>query len=237
MKLNNKGFSLVELLLAVVISTVVFGAITALIAFSSRSMRDTNARVELQNQAKDALNHIESYSLEAERAYWDQLNRILILFYDEKEGSQMIKDLENGDKTLDDIKDMRSDSYVYWFKNNDGIADIGGDYSVYFGKCSPASTPAPTPGPAPTLIPGATPTPAPPGVSMPSIVDVSQITAINSQEDLLKNYLLADEVKEFDCKILENGASKKYVLGVNIVFDDSVVPEYSCGKRIYMRNQ
>ena len=123
MKLNNKGFSLVELLLAVVISTVVFGAITALIAFSSRSMRDTNARVELQNQAKDALNHIESYSLEAERAYWDQLNRILILFYDEKEGSQMIKDLENGDKTLDDIKDMRSDSYVYWFKNNDGIAD------------------------------------------------------------------------------------------------------------------
>ncbi len=30
MKLNNKGFSLVELLLAVVISTVVFGAITAL---------------------------------------------------------------------------------------------------------------------------------------------------------------------------------------------------------------
>ena len=166
MKLNNKGFSLVELLLAVVISTVVFGAITALIAFSSRSMRDTNARVELQNQAKDALNHIESYSLEAERAYWDQLNRILILFYDEKEGSQMIKDLENGDKTLDDIKDMRSDSYVYWFKNNDGIADIGGDYSVYFGKCSPASTPAPTPGPAPTLIPGAIPTPAPPGLSL-----------------------------------------------------------------------
>ena len=61
MKLNNKGFSLVELLLAVVISTVVFGAITALIAFSSRSMRDTNARVELQNQENDALYHIESY--------------------------------------------------------------------------------------------------------------------------------------------------------------------------------
>ena len=107
MKLNNKGFSLVELMLAVVISTVVFGAITALIAFSSRSMRDTNARVEIQNQAKDALNHIESYSLEAERAYWDKLERILILFYDEKEGSQMIKDLDSGKKTLADIKDMR----------------------------------------------------------------------------------------------------------------------------------
>lgn len=237
MKLNNKGFSLVELMLAVLISTIVFGAITALIAFSSGSMRETNARVELQNQAKDAMNHIESYSLEAEVAYWDKWNRILILFYDERDGSKMVKDLEDGTKTLADIKNMSSDSYVYWFKNNDGVDSIGGDYSVYFGKCSPASSPAPTPGPVSTFIPGATPTAPPPDVALPSIVDVSQIDTINTQDDLLKNYLLANEVKEFDCKILKNEASRKYVLDVNMIFDDSVVPEYSCGKRIYLRNQ
>ena len=53
MKLNNKGFSLVEVLIAVAVSTIVFGAITALIVFASNSSRQTNARITLQNEAKD----------------------------------------------------------------------------------------------------------------------------------------------------------------------------------------
>ena len=48
MKLNNKGFSLVEVLIAVAVSTIVFGAITALIVFASNSSRQTNARITLQ---------------------------------------------------------------------------------------------------------------------------------------------------------------------------------------------
>ena len=61
MKLNNKGFSLVEVLIAVAVSTIVFGAITALIVFASNSSRQTNARITLQNEAKDAVNHMEAY--------------------------------------------------------------------------------------------------------------------------------------------------------------------------------
>ena len=60
MKLNNKGFSLVEVLIAVAVSTIVFGAITALIVFASNSSRQTNARITLQNEAKDAVNHMEA---------------------------------------------------------------------------------------------------------------------------------------------------------------------------------
>ena len=47
MKLDNKGFSLVEIMLAVVVSTLVLGVITAMIGFAARSSRETNERVEL----------------------------------------------------------------------------------------------------------------------------------------------------------------------------------------------
>lgn len=226
MKLNNKGFSLVELMLAVVVSTIVFGAITALIAFSSRSMRDTEARIEVQNQAKDALNHMESYGLEAERAYWDDSNNLLILFYDEKQAKEMISGLEDHTKNLSDIKDMDSDSYAYWYDNE----------CVYFGKCSSKSeSPAATPAPSATPIPGATPTPAPTADPTVQLVDVSQLSLIS--DSTLRNYLLADNVVTFGCKVDQNSESKKYTVDIQMKFDDEIAPEYSCGKRVYLRNQ
>lgn len=243
MKLNDKGFSLIELMLAVVVSTIVFGAITALIAFSSRSMRDTNARVELQNQAKDALNHMESYGMEAERAYWDDTEKLLILFgaphvddsvvpgttpepTSQKMAEDIIAGLCDGTKTLADIKDMKCDSYVYWFA----------DGSVYFAKCSekePAGTPA-TPTPAASPFPSGTPAPAEDTV-VAQIIDVSTLSAISDSD--LRNFLLADDVKSFECNVTENEESQKQVVDIDLIFNDTIAPEYSCGKRVYLRNQ
>ncbi len=70
MKLNNKGFTLVELLLAIAISTIVLGTLTALTVYASRSTKLTNEKITLQNEVKDAVNHIESYCMEAETASW-----------------------------------------------------------------------------------------------------------------------------------------------------------------------
>lgn len=122
MKLNNKGFSLVELMLAVLVSTIVFGAITALITFASQSMRDTNARVELQTQAKDAINHIESYCMESVAATWDESNQVLILYTNKKDA----KAVSSGAVSADHIDSLTSNTYAYWFR----------DDCVYFGKCS-----------------------------------------------------------------------------------------------------
>lgn len=235
MKLNNKGFSLVELMLAIVISTIVFGVVTALMTFSSRSMRDTEARVELQNQAKDAMNHIESYALESERAYWDDSEKLLILFTDEKQAKAMIKGLEEGTKTLADIKDMASDSYAYWFKGT-GSAVAGGEECVYFGKCSSRlSSPGATPTPAASLPPGATATPVPSFDPTVQLVDVSTLSSLSESD--LRNYLLSEYVKEFDCEVMQNEDSKKYIIDVNMELDDGIVPEYKCGKKVYLRNQ
>lgn len=235
MKLNNKGFSLVELMLAIVISTIVFGAVTALMTFSSRSMRDTEARIEVQNQAKDAMNHMESYALESERAYWDDSEKLLILFMNEKEAKQMIKGLEDGSKTLADIKDMTSDSYAYWFKDTGG-AVAGGEKCVYFGQCSSeSSSPGATPAPVASLPPGVTATPAPSLDPTVQLVDVSALSTVSASD--LRNYLLAEDVEEFNCEVIQNEDSKKYVVDVNMKLDNGVAPEYSCGKKVYLRNQ
>lgn len=239
MKLNNKGFSLVELMLAIVISTVVFGVVTGLIAFSSRSMRDTEARIAIQNQAKDAMNHMESYALESERAYWDDSEKLLILFTDEKQAKEMIKGLESGSKTLADVKNMASDSYAYWFKNDDGNPAIGGDYCVYFGQCSSKSSSGATPAPAASLAPGATAVPAPAASFDPAVqlVDVSALSTVNANESKLRDYLLAEDVKSFSCKVMQNEDSKRYLIDVDMKLDDDIAPEYSCGKKVYLRNQ
>lgn len=234
MKLNNKGFSLVELMLAIVISTIVFGAVTALMTFSSKSMRDTEARIAVQNQAKDAMNHMESYILESERAYWDDSEKLLILFTNEKQGKEMIKGLEDGSKTLADIKDMTSDSYAYWFKDT-GAASPGGEQCVYFGKCSSESSPGPTSPPVVSLPPGATSTPAPSMNPIVQIVDVSTLSTLDASD--LRNYLLAEDVITFGCKVMQNEDSKKYLVDIDMKLDDGVAPEYSCGKKVYLRNQ
>ena len=49
---NNKGFSLVELLVAIAISTIVMGTITFIIAYSSNSSRITNAKVHYKMKPK-----------------------------------------------------------------------------------------------------------------------------------------------------------------------------------------
>lgn len=129
MKLNNKGFSLVEVLLAVVISTIVFGAITALIVFSSKSSKETNERIALQNEVKDAMNHIESYCMEAENASWQEETiggqniKILVLYQKRKDSAPIIS---GGAVQVSEVEKITSNAYAYWFMNN----------GIYFGKCS-----------------------------------------------------------------------------------------------------
>lgn len=129
MKLNNKGFSLVEVLVAVAVSTIVFGAITALIVFASNSSRQTNARVALQNEAKDAVNHMEAYIIEAQSATWDSTANALVLIKD----SEDAKEVETGNHTLDTVGpkvkvfNTAKKTFTYWY---DKTAK-----KLFFGEC------------------------------------------------------------------------------------------------------
>lgn len=135
MKLNNKGFSLVEVLLAVAISTIVFGAITAMMIFATNSMSDTNDKVALQNQAKDAINHIESYCMEAEMASWEPggVSDALVVFEKRKDVKKECT-AADGAIEADKVENLETYAYVYWLMDNDGDASNG--KCLYFGKCS-----------------------------------------------------------------------------------------------------
>lgn len=67
-KLNNKGFSLIELLIALAVSAVVMTTILALLTYSSDRMAETQQRVMLQDEAKDIVNHVTNVVQEASEA-------------------------------------------------------------------------------------------------------------------------------------------------------------------------
>ncbi len=135
MKLNNKGFTLVELLLAVAISTIVFGSITSLMIYASKSSKLTNEKVMLQEEVKDAMNHIESYCMEAEAASHLTVggSEVLVLFQRRADLEQVSSSVSGGAVDVSKVKDIgsagsgeNSYAYAYWWNGS----------NIYFGKCS-----------------------------------------------------------------------------------------------------
>ena len=192
MKMNNKGFSLVELLLAVAVSTIVFGAITALIMYASNSSRQTNAKITLQNEAKDAVNHMESYVIEAQSAFWDDTKNALVLVKNSNDAKELADNkINTGNNLISTIApyikifDSKKQTYVYWFDK--------GQKKLFFGECR-------------TLASDQTNT-----------VDLTEDNLPTGNM-----YLLADNVDDFSCSIKRNNESKKYVINFLAKFKDDV---------------
>ena len=121
MKLNNKGFTLVELLLAIAISTIVLGTLTALTVYASRSTKLTNEKITLQNEVKDAVNHIASWHTVP--ATGGGTAKVLVV-YERRDDMKSI--VTSSAVQVDMVETLESDAYAYWFMNG----------KLYFGKCS-----------------------------------------------------------------------------------------------------
>lgn len=80
---QREGYSLIELMIAVAISAIVLTGVLGLIGFGTKNMRMTQARVALQNQAKDAVNHISTYVMEASEVFWDETDHVLTISKDQ----------------------------------------------------------------------------------------------------------------------------------------------------------
>ena len=76
-KSRRSGYSLVELIIAMGISAIVLASLLALIGYGAHNMRVSQALVALQNQAKDATNHISTYTMEASDVEWDGNKKVL----------------------------------------------------------------------------------------------------------------------------------------------------------------
>lgn len=104
-QLQREGYSLVELLIAVAISAIVLAGLLGLLGFGTKNMRLTQTRVALQNQAKDATNHISTYVMEASEVFWDEDKSVLTICQD---------------KIGLDNKVESTEQFFYW-RSGDGI--------------------------------------------------------------------------------------------------------------------
>ncbi len=208
MKLDNKGFTLIEIMLAVLVSTLVLGAITVMIGFAARSSRETNERVELQNQVKDAINHIEGYTMEAETVTWQKVGSadVLIVLQRRDDAKKIVSPATDSAVQADQVETLDSNVYAYWFFD-DGDSTKG--KNLYFGKCSRSGD-----------------------------VKLSDLKPDSSEANKKGNrvYLLADNITDFDCSVKKNDVSGKYSVDIELKAKLNRA-EYSTNKTVYLRNQ
>lgn len=121
--MNGKrgGYSLVELMIAMALTAIVLVGLVALINYGTHNMRITQAMVALQNQAKDATNHISTYAMEASDIEWDEDNKILTI---KKESIPQEVDSEGN------YPDPVVEICYYWWVDSDG----DGVGTIYFAK-------------------------------------------------------------------------------------------------------
>lgn len=76
---SRAGFSLVEMLIAMAVTSIVLLTLLMILGYSMRSANTTEARTNVQDAAKDAMNHISSHVQEANHMKWDKDHTLLIL--------------------------------------------------------------------------------------------------------------------------------------------------------------
>jgi prepilin-type N-terminal cleavage/methylation domain-containing protein len=111
LKEKEEGFSLVEMLIAVAISSIVLVSLIALLGYSVRSANRTQARASLQNEAKDAMNHITGYIMEGSHVLWDSGEKKLII---QKDETVSVTPAPTGDGTTKNVR-KRKAKYYYYF--------------------------------------------------------------------------------------------------------------------------
>lgn len=92
------GFSLVEMLIAMAVTSIVLIALLMILSYSMRSANITEARTGVQDAAKDAMNHISSHVQEANHMKWDKDHALFILQEDVYVTTAGKKKLEKKDK-------------------------------------------------------------------------------------------------------------------------------------------
>lgn len=188
-KWKREGYSLVELMIAITLTAFVVAGILALFGFGARNMRITQAMVALQNQAKDATNHISTYVMEASDIEWDEDKSALIV-----KRMSISQTVNPEGKYPDPVVE----TCYYWMGS-----DSDGGSAIYFAKKD-------------------------------KVVDPTDSTKVYLTPG--PQFLLVDDIKDFQCEVKENEDTGKKVLHVEIKLENEQAA-FECKKDIYMRNQ
>lgn len=76
---------MMEMLIAVVVTGIILMSLVLLLGYSTRNASMTQAKVALQDQAKDAVNHMAAYIMEGNHATWKDDQKLLVVEKDVEE--------------------------------------------------------------------------------------------------------------------------------------------------------
>lgn len=79
-KLNNKGLTLLELMIAMAIASIVIGSITYFMATSTKSYRKANDEITLQIEAQTILNQLNELIIEAYNVKMNEPTKTLTIY-------------------------------------------------------------------------------------------------------------------------------------------------------------
>lgn len=121
--MNNKGFSLIELLVSVAIMSIVMVIATTMMTNSSRYFERQSAMVEVQNESQLITNHLSEAVMEATgiQFTYDEATGTgtYILFDDDAKGSRRVLHYDNTSCSL----------YIISYDESKKVTDILGDTS------------------------------------------------------------------------------------------------------------
>ena len=191
-KLNKEGFSLVELLIAISITSFMTLAIIGLLGYGSRNMSLTQAKVALQNQAKDAVNHIAAYVQEASDVEWPDGTGTPTEAKTDKDALVITKTTVNNspmntpDPVTKELKPSETSTWYYYWHEGDCIYFISHeDLAKEQGKTE---------------------------------AELVHPVALNGS----KKRILAENVKDFQCEVKKDPVTERKVVHVTLTMEDDV---------------
>lgn len=132
--IENRGFSLIELIVTVAILAIVGGIIAAFMLSSTRVYQSADSEVNLQYEAQIAMNQIKNYVMEANEGITSNGNQYLI---DSNRNDDFIEDVLTWDETeqaiyYEQIKNPQSSKETLVEKTK--LVDYVDDFSMDFSK-------------------------------------------------------------------------------------------------------
>lgn len=105
-KLNNKGLTLVELMIAMAIASIVIGSITYFMAASTKSYRKANDEITLQLEAQTILNQLNELIIEAYNVKMNDSEKILsiyrsdMIYYIKEENNKLMLNKKSSNSSI-----------------------------------------------------------------------------------------------------------------------------------------
>lgn len=79
-KLNNKGLTLVELIIAITMSTIVFGAVAMFLYSANKSYHAAESSIDVQMEAQILMEQMGNWVMESNRIYVSPSEDVLVLY-------------------------------------------------------------------------------------------------------------------------------------------------------------